>query len=68
MSLIMELAPGDTLIIGGTNVRLERKTGQRARLVIDSPDGVRRVKAGEPVTASSSLARQKPISTERSTG
>lgn len=46
MSLIMEIGLGDTLIIGGSKIRLERKNGQRARLLIDGPDNVSRIKAG----------------------
>jgi hypothetical protein len=61
MSLHLDLAPGDTLLIGdGTRIRLEKKTGQRARLVIDSPDDVSRVKAGVPIPATAPLARQRP--------
>jgi len=61
MSLHLELALGDTLLVGdGTRIRLERKTGQRARLVIDSDVNVRRVKAGEPLPAASTgLTRQQ---------
>ena len=46
MALIQELAPGDTLVIGNTRIRLERKSGQRARLRIDSDQDVEHVKAG----------------------
>lgn len=50
MAVYQELAPGDTLLIGsGTRIRLERKSGGRARLRIESDQDVDRVKAGEPL-------------------
>lgn len=41
MPAICELRPGDTLIIGGTEVTLEYKTGPRARLIVDAPAEVK---------------------------
>ena len=51
MAVFIELAPGDTLVIGRSRVRMERKTGQRARLAIESPEDVERIKAGETIPA-----------------
>jgi hypothetical protein len=52
MAVILELAPGDTLVVGnGTRIRMVAKSGQRARLSIDSHEDVERVKAGDPVPA-----------------
>lgn len=48
MAVFIELDPGDTLAIGPrTRVRLERKSGQRARLRIESDEDIERVKAGD---------------------
>lgn len=49
MAVYMELAQGDTLVIGNSRIRLERKSGQRARLMIDSAEDIERVKAGDDV-------------------
>lgn len=49
MAVYIELAQGDTLVIGNSRIRLERKSGQRARLAIDSAEDVERVKAGDDV-------------------
>ena len=50
MAYYMELAPGDTLVVGdGTRISVERKSGQRTRLKIESDQDVERIKAGEPV-------------------
>lgn len=49
MAVFMELAPGDTLIVGRSRIRLERKSGGRARLAIDSHEDVERIKAGDAV-------------------
>lgn len=52
MAVFQELAPGDTLLIGsGTRIRMEHKSGGRARLRIDSDQDIERVKAGEPLPA-----------------
>lgn len=51
MAVYIELAQGDTLTIGKSRIRLERKSGQRARLMIDSHEDIDRIKAGEPVPA-----------------
>ena len=52
MAVFVELAPGETLLIGnGTQIRLERKAGGRARLRIESDQDIDRVKAGEPIPA-----------------
>lgn len=48
MAFFVDLAPGDTLVVGhGTRIVMESKTGQRARLRVDSDQDVERVKAGE---------------------
>ena len=39
--LIADIKPNETITIGDTTVRLERKSGQIARLVIDAPEQVR---------------------------
>ena len=39
--LTADLKPSQTITIGDTTVRLERKSGQIARLVIDAPEQVR---------------------------
>lgn len=48
MAVFMELAPGDTLRIGKSIVRLEYKTGARARLSVDSAEHIERIKAHGP--------------------
>jgi hypothetical protein len=50
MAVMLDLAPGDTLVVGtGTRIRMVQKSGQRARLAIDSHEDVERIKAGEDV-------------------
>lgn len=39
--LTADIRPSQTITIGDTTVRLERKSGQIARLVIDAPEQVR---------------------------
>lgn len=39
--LTADIKPNETITIGDTTVRLERKSGQIARLVIDAPEQVR---------------------------
>jgi len=39
--LTADIKPNQTITIGDTTVRLERKSGQIARLVIDAPEQVR---------------------------
>lgn len=39
--LTADIRPNQTITIGDTTVRLERKSGQIARLVIDAPEQVR---------------------------
>lgn len=39
--LTADIKPSQTITIGDTTVRLERKSGQIARLVIDAPEHVR---------------------------
>jgi len=39
--LTADIRPNQTITIGNTPVRLERKSGQIARLVIDAPEQVR---------------------------
>lgn len=48
MAVFQELAPGDVLMIGpDTRIRMERKSGSRARLRIDSTQDIERVPAGQ---------------------
>lgn len=49
MAFFLDLAVGDTLLIGDSQLKLEKKSGQRARLAINSTKDVERIKAGEPV-------------------
>jgi hypothetical protein len=59
MAVFLDLAPGDTLVVGKTTrIRLDRKTGSRARLAIDSNEDVERVKAGDPLPANSAPMRR----------
>lgn len=51
MAVYQELAQGDTLMLENSRIRLERKSGQRARLMIDSDLDIEVVKAGEPIPA-----------------
>jgi hypothetical protein len=53
MAVYMELSQGDTLVIGNSRIRLERKSGQRARLMIDSTEDIDRIKFGDVVPAAS---------------
>ncbi len=56
MSVFLELAHGDTLMIGSTRIVMERKSGQRARLKIDSTEDIERIKAGQPVPTAAKQA------------
>jgi hypothetical protein len=48
MALYLDLAPGDSLRIGhDTVLKMEAKSGQRARVRIESKHDVRHLKAGE---------------------
>lgn len=47
MAVVMELSVGDSLVIGKSIIRLDRKNGSRARLVIDSAENIERIKAGD---------------------
>jgi hypothetical protein len=58
MAVYIELAAGDTLVVGQTRIRLEKKTGQRARLSIDSDDDIERIQAGEAVPPRRSMPRR----------
>lgn len=52
MAVYLDLAAGDTLLIGSnTRIRLERKSGGRARLRIESSQDVDHVKAGDDLPA-----------------
>jgi len=51
MAFYQELLPGDTLVVGSSRIQIERKTGQRVRVAIESTEHVERIKAGEPVPA-----------------
>lgn len=48
MAFFTDLAPGDTLIIGGTSVTVERKSGKRVRLRVEGDADIHRVPAPEP--------------------
>lgn len=58
MAVVMELSVGDSLVIGKSIIRLDRKNGSRARLVIDSSEDIERIKAGDrlPNTATNQQA------------
>lgn len=61
MAVILELAPGDTLVVGpATRIRMVHKSGQRARLAIDSDMEVERIKAGEPLPPAAAPAPPRP--------
>lgn len=47
MPVVMELNAGDSLVVGKSIIRLDRKNGSRARLVIDSSENIERIKAGD---------------------
>lgn len=65
MAVLLELAPGDTLVVGGsTRIRMVQKSGQRARLAIDSHEDVERIKAGDPVPPISAAAPVKAAPTQ----
>ena len=52
MALLLDVEPGDTVRIGvGTRVRVERKSGQRARLHIESEYSVALDRAGSEQSA-----------------
>lgn len=60
MALFLDLDNGDAVRIGeGTVVRLEAKSGKRARLRIESSEDVEHVKGAEPTTAG--LQRAAPV-------
>lgn len=48
MAFYTDMAPGDTLVINGTIVTLEKKSGKRARLRVEGDAEVRRVPAKPP--------------------
>lgn len=61
MAFFVDLAPGDTLVVGhGTRIVMESKTGQRARLRVDSDQDVERVKAGESLPTRATSADATP--------
>jgi hypothetical protein len=58
-SIVIELRVGDTVSIGGAVVTLQEKSGQRARLRVVAPPGVR---VDPPVkTTGSDMAKQGVI-------
>lgn len=64
MAFFVDLAPGDTLVVGhGTRIVMESKTGQRARLRVDSDQDVERVKAGEIMPTRAAPADTAPLRT-----
>ncbi|WP_046970313.1 hypothetical protein [Dyella japonica] len=58
MALHLELSAGDTLVVGGTRIKLEHKSGKRARLVIVGESPIECIKAGAPVPQSAGRAMQ----------
>lgn len=40
-SIIIELKVGDTAAVGGATITLQEKSGQRARLLVVAPPGMR---------------------------
>ena len=67
MAFYQELLPGDTLVVGNSRIQIERKTGQRVRVAIESPEHVERIKAGEPMPAltSKSTAQAQPAAPQQ---
>lgn len=67
MAVFMELAPGDVLRIGKSVVRLEYKTGARARLSVESGEHIERIKAHDAraqapgQSAAPAAAAQEPV-------
>lgn len=47
MAAFVEMAPGDSLVIGKSIIRMERKGGQRARLAIDSSENFEHIRADD---------------------
>lgn len=64
MALMLDADPGDSIRIGATTIlRIERKTGQRTRLRIDSSEDIAQFKAGEqlPVLDKPKRAAPEPV-------
>lgn len=61
MALHLDVEPGDTIRIGPhTTVRIERKSGQRTRLRIDSTEDISQYKSGDRIPELATLlARQR---------
>lgn len=60
MALKLDADPGDSIRIGAnTLLRIERKTGQRTRLSIESNEDIEQFKAGEKVPALAPPARNE---------
>lgn len=49
MAAFVEMSPGDSLVIGKSIIRLERKGGQRARLAITSNENFEHIRAEDKV-------------------
>ncbi|GEM_PF-7123746 len=64
MALKLDLAPGDAVRIGDSVIKLEEKSGKRARISIDSNEDIQAYKAGAKIPSSKALSRVYP--TERS--
>lgn len=60
MAVVMELNTGDSLVIGKSIIRLDRKNGSRARLVIDSSENIERIKAGDRMPPSENGSEKPP--------
>lgn len=47
MAAFFEVAAGDSLVIGKSIIKVERKSGQKVRLAVDSSEDIEHIKAGE---------------------
>lgn len=65
MAKFVDLRPGELVRIGATLVTLEQKSGQRARLRIDSAEQVTHLKAVSPDAEPETAQRQPPKLFER---
>lgn len=50
MAAFFEVAVGDSLVIGKSIIKVERKGGQKVRLAVDSSEDIEHIKAGERAT------------------
>jgi hypothetical protein len=47
MAAFVEMSVGDSLVIGKSIIKLERKGGQRARLAIETSENIEHIRADE---------------------